>query len=53
MFLLADLQYNLSFLDIVWNPNVVKTDLKSQFGLEKSHVERILNYTVKLSKVSS
>ncbi|XP_066485290.1 ATP-binding cassette sub-family A member 13 [Tiliqua scincoides] len=46
-----DLLYNLSLWDIVWNPNVVKTDLESQFGLEKSLVERILNYTVNLSKI--
>ncbi|XP_062980238.1 ATP-binding cassette sub-family A member 13 [Elgaria multicarinata webbii] len=44
-------QYNLSLSDIVWNPYVVITELESQFGFEKIQIEKILNYTIKLSEI--
>ncbi|XP_006874597.1 PREDICTED: ATP-binding cassette sub-family A member 13-like [Chrysochloris asiatica] len=43
--------YNLSLKDIVWNPQMVKSDLKSLFGFDDLHSARILNYSAQLMEV--
>ncbi|KAM9650814.1 LOW QUALITY PROTEIN: ATP-binding cassette sub-family A member 13 [Trichechus inunguis] len=43
--------YNLSLKDMVWDPQVVQSDLKSQFGFDELHSERILNYSAKLKEI--
>lgn len=53
IFLPAGFQYNLSLWDIVWNSDVVETELESRFGFELIQIERISNYQIKLNKVSS
>ncbi|NWY40299.1 ABCAD protein, partial [Sylvia atricapilla] len=48
---LEGFQYNLSFADVLWNPLAVKAELESRFGFDGTHVEKLLNYTAKLTEV--
>ncbi|NXP11370.1 ABCAD protein, partial [Thinocorus orbignyianus] len=48
---LEDFQYNPSLGDILWNPHVVRAELESRFGFDDLYVEKLLNYTVQLTKV--
>ncbi|NWW49333.1 ABCAD protein, partial [Pedionomus torquatus] len=48
---LEGFQYNLSLGDILWNPHVVRAELKSRFGFDELYIEKLLNYTVQLTKV--
>uniref|UniRef100_G3TCM3 ABC transporter domain-containing protein n=1 Tax=Loxodonta africana TaxID=9785 RepID=G3TCM3_LOXAF len=43
--------YNLSLKDMVWNPQLVQSDLKSRFGFDELHSERILNYSAELKEI--
>ncbi|NXG69084.1 ABCAD protein, partial [Baryphthengus martii] len=44
-------QYNLSLMDVLWNPLAVRAELESGFGFDDLHVEKLLNYTAQLTKV--
>lgn len=35
----------------MWDPQKVQADLKSQFGFDDLHAERVLNYSVDLDEV--
>ncbi|KFQ14021.1 ATP-binding cassette sub-family A member 13, partial [Leptosomus discolor] len=48
---LEGFQYNLSLGDVLWNPRAVKAELKSRFGYDDLHVEKLLSYTAQLTKV--
>ncbi|PKU47979.1 atp-binding cassette sub-family a member 13 [Limosa lapponica baueri] len=48
---LEGFQYNLSLGDILWNPRAVRSELESRFGFDDLHVEKLLNYTVQLTKI--
>ncbi|XP_074235807.1 ATP-binding cassette sub-family A member 13 isoform X1 [Saimiri boliviensis] len=43
--------YHLSMQNIVWDPQKVHYDLKSQFGLDDLHTEQILNYSAELKEI--
>ncbi|RLW13398.1 hypothetical protein DV515_00000014, partial [Chloebia gouldiae] len=42
-------QYNLSFVDVLWNPLAVKAELESRFGFDGPRVEKLLSYTAQLT----
>uniref|UniRef100_A0A8C3J255 ATP binding cassette subfamily A member 13 n=1 Tax=Calidris pygmaea TaxID=425635 RepID=A0A8C3J255_9CHAR len=48
---LEGFQYNLTLGDILWNPHAVRSELESRFGFDDLHVKKLLNYTVKLTKI--
>ncbi|XP_074002317.1 ATP-binding cassette sub-family A member 13 [Numenius arquata] len=48
---LEGFQFNLSLGDILWNPHAVRSELESRFGFDDLHVEKLLNYTVQLTKI--
>ncbi|KAM9227951.1 ATP-binding cassette sub-family A member 13 [Leptosomus discolor] len=48
---LEGFQYNLSLGDVLWNPRAVKAELKSRFGYDDLHVEKLLSYTAQLTKI--
>ncbi|KFO98971.1 ATP-binding cassette sub-family A member 13, partial [Calypte anna] len=48
---LEGFQYNLSLGDVLWNPHAVRAELKSSFGFDDLHVEKLLSYTAQLTKV--
>ncbi|NXK03101.1 ABCAD protein, partial [Herpetotheres cachinnans] len=48
---LEGFQYNLSLRDALWNPHAVTAELKSRFGFDDLHVEKLLSYTAQLTKV--
>ncbi|XP_045421289.1 ATP-binding cassette sub-family A member 13-like isoform X2 [Lemur catta] len=41
---------HLSLQNMVWDPQKVQSDLKSQFGFDDLHTERILNYSAGLKE---
>ncbi|XP_047608994.1 ATP-binding cassette sub-family A member 13-like [Phacochoerus africanus] len=43
--------YTLSLTELVWDPQKVRADLKSQFGFEDLHTDRILNYSAQLQEI--
>ncbi|XP_037693121.1 ATP-binding cassette sub-family A member 13 [Choloepus didactylus] len=43
--------YNLSLQKMVWDPQKVQSDLKSQFGFDDLHSEQILNYSAELKEI--
>uniref|UniRef100_A0A2K5E9S2 ATP binding cassette subfamily A member 13 n=1 Tax=Aotus nancymaae TaxID=37293 RepID=A0A2K5E9S2_AOTNA len=43
--------YHLSMQNIVWDPQKVQYDLKSQFGFDDLHTEQILNYSAELKEI--
>ncbi|XP_048195508.1 ATP-binding cassette sub-family A member 13 isoform X1 [Perognathus longimembris pacificus] len=43
--------YHLSLKNIVWNPEKVQSDLKSQFGFDDLQMEHILNYSAELREI--
>ncbi|XP_064229419.1 ATP-binding cassette sub-family A member 13-like [Aotus nancymaae] len=43
--------YHLSMQNIVWDPQKVQYDLKSQFGFDDLHAEQILNYSAELKEI--
>nr|XP_035109261.2 ATP-binding cassette sub-family A member 13 isoform X1 [Callithrix jacchus] len=43
--------YHLSMQNIVWDPQKVQYDLKSQFGFDDLHTEQILNYSAQLKEI--
>ncbi|KAL4696272.1 hypothetical protein H8957_001522 [Semnopithecus entellus] len=43
--------YHLSMQNIVWDPQKVQHDLKSQFGFDDLHTEQILNYSAELKEI--
>ncbi|XP_013375964.1 PREDICTED: ATP-binding cassette sub-family A member 13 [Chinchilla lanigera] len=47
----AESVYNLSLKNMVWDPQKVQNDLKSQFGFDDLQTERILNYSAELQEV--
>ncbi|NXC22088.1 ABCAD protein, partial [Corythaeola cristata] len=50
-FFVPGFQYNLSLEDVLWNPHAVRAELKSRFGFDDLHVEKLLSYTAQLTKV--
>ncbi|XP_014796249.1 PREDICTED: ATP-binding cassette sub-family A member 13 [Calidris pugnax] len=48
---LEGFQYNLTLGDILWNPHAVRSELEFRFGFDDLHVKKLLNYTVKLTKI--
>ncbi|XP_071594787.1 ATP-binding cassette sub-family A member 13 [Heliangelus exortis] len=48
---LEGFQYNLSLGDVLWNPHAVRAELKSNFGFDDLHVEKLLSYTAQLTKI--
>ncbi|NXQ51619.1 ABCAD protein, partial [Anthoscopus minutus] len=44
-------QYNLSFVDVLWNLFAVKEELESRFGFDGPRVEKLLRYTAQLTEV--
>ncbi|XP_040443957.1 ATP-binding cassette sub-family A member 13 isoform X2 [Falco naumanni] len=48
---LEGFQYNLSLRDALWNPHAVRAELKSRFGFDDLHVEKLLSYTAQLTKI--
>uniref|UniRef100_A0A8C4UHQ6 ATP binding cassette subfamily A member 13 n=1 Tax=Falco tinnunculus TaxID=100819 RepID=A0A8C4UHQ6_FALTI len=51
VFFLSGFQYNLSLRDALWNPHAVRAELKSRFGFDDLHVEKLLSYTAQLTKI--
>ncbi|XP_011513446.1 ATP-binding cassette sub-family A member 13 isoform X20 [Homo sapiens] len=43
--------YHLSMQNIVWDPQKVQYDLKSQFGFDDLHTEQILNSSAELKEI--
>ncbi|XP_020919565.1 ATP-binding cassette sub-family A member 13 isoform X7 [Sus scrofa] len=43
--------YTLSLIELVWDPQKVRADLKSQFGFGDLHTDRILNYSAQLQEI--
>ncbi|KAK2498527.1 hypothetical protein MC885_007046, partial [Smutsia gigantea] len=43
--------YHLSLQKLVWHPQKVKADLRSRFGFDVLHAERILNYPAELQEI--
>nr|KAF6468829.1 ATP binding cassette subfamily A member 13 [Molossus molossus] len=43
--------YRLSLRSVVWDPPKVQADLKSRFGLDDLHAERVLNYSAELKGI--
>ncbi|XP_062423921.1 ATP-binding cassette sub-family A member 13 [Rhea pennata] len=48
---LEGFQYNLSLWDVLWDPHVVRVDLKSKFGLDDHRIEKLLSYASLLPEV--
>ncbi|KFZ47903.1 ATP-binding cassette sub-family A member 13, partial [Antrostomus carolinensis] len=48
---LEGFQYNLSLGDVLWNSHAVRAELKSRFGFDDLHIEKLLSYTAQLTKV--
>uniref|UniRef100_A0A452QTV9 ABC transporter domain-containing protein n=1 Tax=Ursus americanus TaxID=9643 RepID=A0A452QTV9_URSAM len=44
-------RYNLSLQELVWDPQKVQADLKSQFGFDELRAEQILNYSAELQEI--
>uniref|UniRef100_A0A8C7BTF0 ABC transporter domain-containing protein n=1 Tax=Neovison vison TaxID=452646 RepID=A0A8C7BTF0_NEOVI len=47
----AGSRYNLSLRELVWDPQKVQADLRSQFGFDDLHAEQILNYSVEFQEI--
>uniref|UniRef100_A0A4W2EV16 ABC transporter domain-containing protein n=1 Tax=Bos indicus x Bos taurus TaxID=30522 RepID=A0A4W2EV16_BOBOX len=43
--------YSLSVKELMWDPQKVQADLKSQFGFDDLHAERVLNYSADLDEI--
>ncbi|CAM9884095.1 unnamed protein product [Rangifer tarandus platyrhynchus] len=43
--------YSLSVKELMWDPQKVQADLKSQFGFDDLHAERVLNYSADLQEI--
>uniref|UniRef100_A0A8C2QK58 ATP-binding cassette, sub-family A member 13 n=1 Tax=Cricetulus griseus TaxID=10029 RepID=A0A8C2QK58_CRIGR len=43
--------YHLSLQNMVWDPQKVQSDLKSQFGFNDHQMEHILNYSAELKEI--
>ncbi|NXA40454.1 ABCAD protein, partial [Eudromia elegans] len=48
---LEGFQHNISLKDVLWDPNIVRVELKSRFGLDDLHIEKLLSYASQLPKV--
>lgn len=48
---LAESGYSLSVKELMWDPQKVQADLKSRFGFDDLHAERVLNYSADLQEV--
>uniref|UniRef100_A0A8D1DE14 ABC transporter domain-containing protein n=1 Tax=Sus scrofa TaxID=9823 RepID=A0A8D1DE14_PIG len=44
-------RYTLSLIELVWDPQKVRADLKSQFGFGDLRTDRILNYSAQLQEI--
>lgn len=47
----TDTVYRLSLKNMVWDPQKVQSDLKSQFGFNDLQTQHILNYSAELEEV--
>ncbi|KAI4570236.1 hypothetical protein MJT46_005753 [Ovis ammon polii x Ovis aries] len=43
--------YSLSVKELMWDPQKVQADLKSRFGFDDLHAERVLNYSADLQEI--
>uniref|UniRef100_A0A8C6FU00 ATP binding cassette subfamily A member 13 n=1 Tax=Moschus moschiferus TaxID=68415 RepID=A0A8C6FU00_MOSMO len=43
--------YSLSLKELMWDPQKVQADLKSRFGFDDLHAERVLNYSADLQEI--
>ncbi|KAM9698218.1 ATP-binding cassette sub-family A member 13 [Dama dama] len=43
--------YSLSVKELMWDPQKVQADLKSRFGFDDLHAERVLNYSADLQQI--
>ncbi|NXD13354.1 ABCAD protein, partial [Nothocercus nigrocapillus] len=48
---LEGFQHNISLGSMLWDPHVVGVQLKSRFGLDDLHIEKLLNYASQLPEV--
>ncbi|NWJ00410.1 ABCAD protein, partial [Crypturellus undulatus] len=48
---LEGFQHNISLGGMLWDPHVVRVELKSRFGLDDLRIEKLLNYASQLPEV--
>ncbi|NWX90906.1 ABCAD protein, partial [Nothoprocta ornata] len=48
---LEGFQHTISLGDMLWDPNVVRVQLKSRFGLDDLRIEKVLSYASQLPEV--